>query len=195
VKALYDVGEALFVANTGPLVEPTSRAAYDAGTVAVPPSLFAHNTQRAAAQSVLAQGGTTKGVVGRLRDALSKQGVSCGAYSIDGNARVLQPAGPAAAADVVDKWLGVKTFDESQTSMHLMPAIANLTASVKGSLFAEAWSDLLEQTLARTTFLAGALDATEVDGPWEATTNIGKQFYQVTIRAGPEGGGGVRPQY
>ena len=43
VKQLYDEGEAAFVANIGPMVEPTSREQWDAGQVQLPPQLYSHN--------------------------------------------------------------------------------------------------------------------------------------------------------
>ena len=54
--------------------KPTTKQQYESSSVQLPPSLFAHNTQRSAAQSVhAASPGTAKGVLGRIRDALERQ--------------------------------------------------------------------------------------------------------------------------
>lgn len=46
IKALYDAGDAAVVANVGPLVEPVTRQAFEAGIAKVPPRLFSHNDQQ-----------------------------------------------------------------------------------------------------------------------------------------------------
>jgi len=46
VKALYDAGDAAVIANVGPLVEPVTRQAFEAGVAQVPPRLFSHNDQQ-----------------------------------------------------------------------------------------------------------------------------------------------------
>ncbi|MEL6324584.1 MAG: DUF1501 domain-containing protein, partial [Pseudomonadota bacterium] len=46
VKALYDAGDAAVIANVGPLVEPVTRQAFEAGVARVPPRLFSHNDQQ-----------------------------------------------------------------------------------------------------------------------------------------------------
>ncbi|MEO0643536.1 MAG: hypothetical protein AAFY47_09010, partial [Pseudomonadota bacterium] len=43
IKALYDAGDAAVIANVGPLVEPVTRQAFEAGVAQVPPRLFSHN--------------------------------------------------------------------------------------------------------------------------------------------------------
>merc|ERR1719453_2398770 len=42
----YENGHAAFIANVGPLVEPTSMKAYHSKKVRRPPGLFAHNVQQ-----------------------------------------------------------------------------------------------------------------------------------------------------
>ncbi|MEM6908375.1 MAG: DUF1501 domain-containing protein [Pseudomonadota bacterium] len=46
IKALYDAGDAAVIANVGPLVEPVTRQAFEAGVAQVPPRLFSHNDQQ-----------------------------------------------------------------------------------------------------------------------------------------------------
>ncbi|MEO0700052.1 MAG: DUF1501 domain-containing protein, partial [Pseudomonadota bacterium] len=46
IKALYDAGDAAVIANVGPLVEPVTRQAFEAGVARVPPRLFSHNDQQ-----------------------------------------------------------------------------------------------------------------------------------------------------
>ncbi|MEM7220477.1 MAG: DUF1501 domain-containing protein [Pseudomonadota bacterium] len=46
LQRLFQAGDAAFVGNVGPLVRPTTKAAFEAGTVPLPPRLFSHNDQQ-----------------------------------------------------------------------------------------------------------------------------------------------------
>eukprot|EP00308_Calcidiscus_leptoporus_P006044 CAMPEP_0119379072 /NCGR_PEP_ID=MMETSP1334-20130426/51213_1 /TAXON_ID=127549 /ORGANISM="Calcidiscus leptoporus, Strain RCC1130" /LENGTH=84 /DNA_ID=CAMNT_0007398473 /DNA_START=42 /DNA_END=292 /DNA_ORIENTATION=+ len=84
MKSLYDVGEAAFVANVGPLVEPVTR--FNLASRRRPPSLFAHNKQKHEAHSVHSGELFPKGVLGRIADALVSQErpFKIGSYSLAG---------------------------------------------------------------------------------------------------------------
>src|SRR5690606_13761291 len=47
LQALFESGHAAFVVNVGPLVEPTTKAAYLDGAARLPPRLFSHSDQQA----------------------------------------------------------------------------------------------------------------------------------------------------
>jgi len=103
-----------------------------------------------------------------------------GAYSIYGNPIVLESV-TSAAYDSIGSWQGVTTFDDSDTSEELRPAINNLTAQVSTSAFSETWSSLLETTLRRTESLAEALDGVELEQPWvdNLDSEVSDMFEQV----------------
>lgn len=64
---LYTEGDALFVANAGPLVEPVTKAEYLANTKTMPKQLFAHNTQQHFIQNLdAATPSLATGVLGRM---------------------------------------------------------------------------------------------------------------------------------
>ena len=76
-----DRPEAAFIANVGPLVEPTSKAAFaqrkSKGGVRVPPGLFAHNVQQKVVHVVHAQETQrAKGIIGRVLKELNQQSPS-----------------------------------------------------------------------------------------------------------------------
>jgi uncharacterized protein (DUF1501 family) len=52
VKKLFDNKNLSLIANVGSLIEPTSKAAYNSRTVALPPQLFSHNDQQTFMQSL-----------------------------------------------------------------------------------------------------------------------------------------------
>ena len=68
---LYASGDVAFVANVGPLAEPTSRAAFEAGSVRLPLGLFSHSDQIAVWQTATAGERGTTGFGGRMSDILA----------------------------------------------------------------------------------------------------------------------------
>ena len=73
VQQLFNAGQGAFVANIGPLAEPTSRAALDAGAVQLPLGLFSHSDQIAVWQSSAAGTRINTGFAGRLGDVVQPQ--------------------------------------------------------------------------------------------------------------------------
>ncbi|MDQ2141255.1 DUF1501 domain-containing protein [Alcaligenaceae bacterium B3P038] len=67
LKPLFDAGQLAVQLNTGPLIQPTTKAQYIAASVPLPPKLFSHNDQQAYWQA-LAQEGSATGWGGRLSD-------------------------------------------------------------------------------------------------------------------------------
>jgi uncharacterized protein (DUF1501 family) len=70
VQSLFASGQAAVVANVGPLVQPVTRAAYLAGSVALPPQLFSHNDQQDQWQTLKGRNVVKTGWAGRVADAL-----------------------------------------------------------------------------------------------------------------------------
>ena len=70
VQTLFNAGDLAFIANIGPLAEPTTRAAYDAGTASLPLGLFSHSDQIAVWQTSAAGVRVNTGFAGRVADVL-----------------------------------------------------------------------------------------------------------------------------
>jgi uncharacterized protein (DUF1501 family) len=64
---IFDAGQMAVMLNLGTLVEPTSKAAYTARSVRLPPKLFSHNDQQSVWQSSAPEG-STSGWGGRIGD-------------------------------------------------------------------------------------------------------------------------------
>jgi uncharacterized protein (DUF1501 family) len=69
LKMLFDSGAMAVQLNVGTLIQPTSKAQYDAKSVPLPPKLFSHNDQQSVWQSSLPEGATS-GWGGRIGDLL-----------------------------------------------------------------------------------------------------------------------------
>jgi uncharacterized protein (DUF1501 family) len=68
LHGLFQSGDAAFVANTGPLIQPLNRSQWQSGTVPVPKQLFSHNDQQST-WAASAPEGAQYGWGGRFADA------------------------------------------------------------------------------------------------------------------------------
>jgi len=75
LQGLFEAGNAAFVANVGPLVEPTTRDDFLNGSVALPPQLFSHNDQQDQWTSLRGNTQSKTGWAGRMAD-LIRSGVA-----------------------------------------------------------------------------------------------------------------------
>lgn len=139
--------------------------------------------QTKATQTVHAQGLDGKGVLGRLKDALARQGESVNAYSISGNS-IAVGGSEEGAADIVDAWSGVVAFDENERTTHLHDALEALVKNGSTGVHADTWSRQMLGALERSRELAESIDshgelmqdfeATQVDSP----TSFARQLEQ-----------------
>ena len=67
---IFNAGKMAPMLNMGTLIQPTSKAQYQAGNVALPPKLMSHNDQQNFFQAMLAEGATS-GWGGRMGDLLA----------------------------------------------------------------------------------------------------------------------------
>ncbi|WP_087016379.1 DUF1501 domain-containing protein [Thaumasiovibrio subtropicus] len=90
LKTLFDSGKMVAVANSGVLIEPATKAELSAGTKAMPPFLFSHNSQQTEWQRGWAGNTTTLGWAGRLMDVLSSEKAAVSpTFSLNGYTQLL----------------------------------------------------------------------------------------------------------
>ena len=180
VKRLYDEGDAAFIANVGNLIEPIKdKAEYEAKTKLAPKSLYAHNVQQAQSQNVHSAALKTKGVLGRIMEALTSQDTpfKTQGFSLAGNKKIfeglIQP-------DILSK-NGVIRWDGYKNDARMKAAIDGLTSQKTPSIFAETYSALLEQSLATSESLGELLETVSVDTPFAPLEgdSLTEQFKQV----------------
>lgn len=80
LKARFDAQKLAIVANSGPMVEPTSLAQYNARSVALPPQLFSHSDMQAHWQTMQPDQPADDGWAGRLADVF--QSAALGALPV-----------------------------------------------------------------------------------------------------------------
>ncbi|MEO1271040.1 MAG: DUF1501 domain-containing protein [Myxococcota bacterium] len=69
LHGLYTSGKAAIIGNVGPLLEPVTRASFEANTARLPPRLFSHNDQQSTWVSGSPEGGAQYGWGGLFADA------------------------------------------------------------------------------------------------------------------------------
>ena len=127
---LFGQQRAAIVANVGPLVAPTRKAAVLDGSAALPPKRFSHNDQQAVWQSFSAEG-ATQGWGGRMADLL-----------LDGNRQPMFSATSLAGNAV---WLA----GQQARAYQMAPAGAIRTGATNGRLFGSAVAQQKLLALAR----------------------------------------------
>ena len=71
LAGMFNAGRVAIVANVGPLVMPTTLAAYRNSSATVPPQLFSHNDQQDQWHSLRGRAPSNTGWAGRIADALA----------------------------------------------------------------------------------------------------------------------------
>lgn len=112
LQSLFQNGKLAFIANCGALIEPTTKAAYQQGAVALPPRLFSHNDQQAFIATLLSSHGPKSGWGGRLFSHLNTQN-NIGNFSLSGaNPWQNSDSGAAYAIDAT----GIQALDSIDSS-------------------------------------------------------------------------------
>lgn len=90
VQRLFNSGKMIAIANSGVLIEPSTKVGLKNGTHAMPPFLFSHNSQQTEWQRGWSGNNTTLGWAGRLMDVLSSDADAISpTFSLNGYAQLL----------------------------------------------------------------------------------------------------------
>jgi len=198
VASLFSSKELAVVANVGSLVQPVTRAQYQAQQTPVPMNLFSHSDQQAQWQTSIAQGNGSTGWAGRAADYIASAGINSSSFptflSVAGN--TIEGAGakttPVALAPGGSlKLTGFSTSAASQARWTAMNEL--LTANTGVSLVQAA-----NTTLANSISDATALDNALANAPKLTTTfpktSLGEQLQQVAQIISVQSSLGMRRQ-
>ena len=100
IQPFWGQGKLAVVANVGMLVQPTTRAQYQAGTVPLPTNLFSHADQQLQMQAGIPSSSASTGWAGRVADAVSPRNagasfppsVSCSGPALFSKGNIVQSA-------------------------------------------------------------------------------------------------------
>eukprot|EP00930_Biecheleria_cincta_P023533 TRINITY_DN16991_c0_g1_i1.p1 TRINITY_DN16991_c0_g1~~TRINITY_DN16991_c0_g1_i1.p1 ORF type:complete len:2142 (-),score=336.15 TRINITY_DN16991_c0_g1_i1:205-6630(-) len=178
VKNLYDQGEAAFVSNIGSLVEPLTKEQYESGSRMYCNGLFSHSDQQLAAQTLKCQAATTsKGVGGRLADALAagSQSLRTTSYSVAGISRWSQ--GRETSAEIIDQHSGSVRFHKYK---QVQDVIDNITRIKHGNIYCEEFSGRLMHAVDSNDKLRQQLQGAKLRTAYAVQdSELSKQLQQV----------------
>jgi uncharacterized protein (DUF1501 family) len=176
---LFNDGDLLFFANTGVLTKETDKENYWRDTET---QLFAHNFMQQAAQRIdplKAEDGT--GILGRMRDALTREGLSVGAFSLNVNSISLIGEPGVTASPMILSGSGVSPFNQgaSSTDMNVSIALLNGATKSESGVFGEWYSDTLTKSLSHNELLYNTLSGKETVTTFNSRSHLGRQLEMV----------------
>lgn len=174
LKDLFDAGRAAVVANVGTLIGPTTKAQYQAQSVALPPKLFSHNDQTSIWQSSQAEGASV-GWGGRMGDLLASGNSNAvfTAISASGNAvflsgRQVRQYQVQSAGAVPIRGMGVSLFGMPAGSNPLQAIVSNQRAN----LLEEEYAAVTRRAISSQSLLSTSMAAAGTGGVPNPTTYI-----------------------
>ena len=179
LRDLFNAKDALLLANVGSMIEPVTKEEFAQLSKRIPESLFAHNIQGQAVQTLLPQSRITNGVLGRANDALFQNGFSTGPFSIRGQNYINDGVGADAPTQVFMNRNGLQDFNGVESGSRVNQLIKNLTTDKAESIFAETWSSALSVAIDLSETLGDALGGSSLHLPWTKDTDLARQFKQV----------------
>lgn len=177
----FDAGRMAVLLNVGTLVEPVTKAQYQARSARVPPKLFSHNDQQSYWQSSLPEGART-GWGGRIGDLFAAGNgnstftcisVSGNAVYLTGQSAVQYQVGSGGAVAVN----GIKSnlFGSAACSA----ALRNLMTQPRAHLLENEYATVTRRSVDSADQLTSALAGTTLPTVFPAGNNLGDQLRTV----------------
>jgi uncharacterized protein (DUF1501 family) len=162
LQALFNQGKAAIVANSGPLLAPTTRADFQARRVPVPADLYSHSDQQAQWQSSISDGSPRSGWGGRLGDLMktaNNASQSSTLISVSGNN--LFEVGTTLSSFKVSpgNHFGFDFYQGATGTDPLSRAITSLLTAPSANLLEGAWTDVIARAMENQRVLSSALAA------------------------------------
>ena len=160
LKALYDQGAMAPVLNVGPLIQPLTRAEYDAGVVPRPAKLFSHNDQQSTWQSSQPEGSRT-GWGGRMGDLALTSNTNSMFTAINATGNAVFLSGNTAVPYQVSS-SGATLYNPLQTgrlfnSTVASQALSTLLKSGSGNVMAADYARFNDRSITYGAFVNSAL--------------------------------------
>jgi uncharacterized protein (DUF1501 family) len=181
VKGLFDAGQAAVLANTGPLVVPTTRVQFENRNVPLPPNLFSHSDQQTQWQTDAFSSSVRGGWGGRLLERLvdtsaANRGYSCvsvtgSALWGTGDATLLPYRVPSTGRFGLD-------FYNPGGSDPISVALGGLMSDVRSDVFEATWLQALKRAMDNQRVLAQALDGAKLATTFP-DTELGRQLAMI----------------
>ncbi len=187
LASLFNAGHAAVQLNVGPLVEPLTRAQYEAQSRRQPPKLFSHNDQQSYWQSSSPEGSTAGwgGHIGDLALGSNTGNPLFTCISVTGNTVFL--SGEDALAYQVGSWGAVRinavnawSFGSSEVGT----ALAQIVQQPRSHVLENMYNGVTQRAITAETSITAALtaypdDEDNTDFATIPNTNLGRQLRMV----------------
>ena len=152
LASMFSSKELAVVANVGSLVQPLTRAQYQAQQTPLPLNLFSHADQQLQWQTSIAQGNSPTGWAGRVADYIESQKINASNFpvffSVAGNALLGTGATTQPVAVAPGGTLQLSGFNSSAASQARWNALNSLLTLDSGVSLAQAANDTLANSIA-----------------------------------------------
>ena len=160
LASLFESGRCAVMANIGPLISPTTKLQYEAGTATLPPQLFSHNDQQDQWLSLRGKALTTTGWAGRIADLLASQlGGQQLATNVSLSGNTLFQAGEGATPYVMgaDGAIAFNSFDAAGLGASRKAAFQRILAASYPSMYQRAFADVQKRAVTYADLVNDAL--------------------------------------
>ncbi len=161
LASMFSSKELAVVANVGSLVQPVTRAQYQAAQMPVPLNLFSHSDQQLQWQTSVGQGNSPTGWAGRAADYIEAQKINSSNFpvffSVAGNSLLGTGATTQPVAISPGGSLSLSGFTSAASSQARLSALTSLLTLDSGVSLAQAANSTLSNSLNDATALGAAL--------------------------------------
>ncbi len=184
LQTLFESGAAAFVANVGPLIEPTTRDEALQGSVQLPPQLFSHNDQQDQWQSLKGLSQSATGWAGRMADLIRNnvagQQMATNASLFGSNlfqsadetvAYVMGPSGPV-------QFEGF-SLDPDDIQFQQRAAFLEVVGAQYGSIYERGFADVQRRAIEAADTVTAAIDSAPPINTVFPTSQLGVQLNTV----------------
>jgi len=182
LKALFDTGQLGWLLNVGPLIQPTTKAQYQARSVPLPPRLFSHNDQQSVWQSSGAEG-STRGWGGTIGDLFLGANDTSTFTCINASGNAVFMSGQQAVQYQVSS-PGAVPINGIQSSLFgsaaCAAALRSLVTAPSSHWMQAEYSRVTARSIAAQTMVRSALPAAlPFSTPFDTTSSLHRQLQMV----------------
>src|SRR5713101_8232862 len=188
LAALYNSNNLALLVNVGTLIKPTSKTQYITRAVPAPDNLFSHSDQQDQWQTVQLSGVPTTGWAGRMADVIKAAGTSSNCYnssfppilSVAGQTIFCTGNQTQPFAMIPGAPPGLFDFGDTSTAGKArILALQNILTLDSGISLVQPASNVTQNTIAQSQYLAGALNGATALQTSFPNTSLGNQLKQV----------------
>jgi uncharacterized protein (DUF1501 family) len=203
VHGLFNAGRLALLTNVGTLVEPTTKAQYNARTVKLPPQLFSHNDQQVQWQSSVPDQPFRTGWGGRMADlvnSLNSNSQASMSVTLNGfnnlqvGSEVVQLAVQPASANSPKGGSVVFTNTAGANNSVRYAAQKDLFGGANANLFASAFGSLSSDAIGTSELLGSVLSSAPTLATTFPNTSLANQLKSIAYLISIAGGMNLKRQ-